>query len=311
MENLDFGDETLAVLTRNNMVESVHAGHFVMLNADGSIYKSKGNPDLPIYPRSAVKSLQASAMVRNGLKLPPRLLALVCASHSGSSMHQDAALEILDSAGLAESDLQNSFDKPLGIREREAWGDKPATRLAMNCSGKHSGMLATCFANGWSINDYLSDTHPLQQAIIKEFEELSGEKILTQTVDGCGAPLFAISTLGLAQAIYRLTLSDDPVHQEVVAACRAFPEMVAGEERLTTKLMREVPGLFMKEGAEAVEVASLADGRTVVFKISDGSNRAFPAIIQAVLNEWGVHAEIEQVEIKGGGKPVGSIIATI
>ena len=144
----DFRGEVLAELTRNGLVESIHTGHLIMLNADGSVYKTKGSVDMPIFPRSSVKCMQASAMVRNGLKLEPRLLALVEASHSGAAMHQEGVLEILASVGLQESDLQCAFDKPLGDAERIAWGEKPATRLAMNCSGKHAGMLATCVANG-------------------------------------------------------------------------------------------------------------------------------------------------------------------
>ena len=114
----EFQGGVLAELTRNGLVESIHSGHLIMLNADGTIHKIKGNVDLPIFPRSTVKCMQASAMVRSGLKLEPRLLALAEASHSGAAMHQEAVLEILKGAGLQESDLQCSLDKPLGDAER-------------------------------------------------------------------------------------------------------------------------------------------------------------------------------------------------
>lgn len=104
--------------------------------------------------------------------------------------------------------------------ERAAWGDKAPTSLAANCSGKHAGMVATCKANGWDLASYKEVAHPLQQAIKNEFEKLSGEAITKVGVDGCGAPLFAISLTGLAKAIRNLMLSNDPVHQEVVSACR-------------------------------------------------------------------------------------------
>ena len=307
----NFQGEVLAELTRNGLVESIHSGHLIMLNADGTVHKTKGNVDLPIFPRSSVKCMQASAMVRSGLKLEPRLLALVEASHSGAAMHQEAVLEILKGAGLQESDLQCSLDKPLGDAERIAWGEKPATRLAMNCSGKHAGMLATCVINGWDIKTYLNADHPLQVAVLAEIESLAGAKVANKTFDGCGAPLFALSTRELANAIRNITISKDPVHVEVMNAARAFPEMVAGEGRLTTRTMQSVSGLFMKEGAEAVEVASMTDGRTLVFKISDGSWRAFGAIMHAALLEWGITTTEEALNVYGGANIVGGMRAVL
>ena len=307
----NFQGAVLAELTRNGLVESIHSGHLIMLNADGSEYKVKGSVDMPIFPRSSVKCMQASAMVRSGLKLEPRLLALVEASHSGAAMHQDGVLEILAGAGLSESDLQCAFDKPLGDAERIAWGEKPATRLAMNCSGKHAGMLATCVINGWDIKTYLNADHPLQVAVLNEIEGLVGAKVSNKTFDGCGAPLFAVTTRELANAIRNITISKDPVHVEVMSAARAFPEMVAGDGRLTTRTMQSVSGLFMKEGAEAVEVASMSDGRTLVFKISDGSWRAFGAIMHAALLEWGITTTEEAFNVYGGANIVGGMRAVL
>ncbi len=307
----DFRGEVLAELTRNALVESIHTGHLIMLNADGSVHKSKGSVDMPIFPRSSVKCMQASAMVRNGLKLEPRLLALVEASHSGAGMHQEGVLEILAGAGLSESDLQCAFDKPLGDAERIAWGEKAATRLAMNCSGKHAGMLATCVVNGWDIKTYLNADHPLQVAVLAEIESLAGAKVSNKTFDGCGAPLFALTTRELANAIRNITISKDPVHIEVMNAAREYPEMVAGDDRLTTRTMKSVPGLFMKEGAEAVEVASMSDGRTLVFKISDGSWRAFGAIMHAALLEWGITTTEEAFNVYGGANIVGGMRAVL
>ena len=303
--------EVLAELVRNNLVESVHMGHLVALAADGSVLISKGDVDAPIFPRSTVKCFQATAMVHNGLRLPPKLLALAASSHSGSKMHMDAVLEILAGAGLDESALMNATDKPLGEVERMHWGSNAPTRLAMNCSGKHAAMLATCVINGWDTKSYLHMDHPLQEAILKEIETMSNQSVANKTFDGCGAPLFAISTIGLAQAVRGITISSDPIHQEVLAACRQYPEMVAGEGRLTTRMMQGVPGLFMKDGAEGVNIASLPDGRTLVFKISDGSLRAFGTIIQAVLKQWGITTPEERVNVYGGTEVVGGIRAVI
>jgi L-asparaginase II len=185
--------EVLAEVTRSEVVESVHAGHLVLLNADGSILFQMGDPTLDIYSRSSLKSIQASAMVRAGLDIEPRLLALVCASHSGTPMHQQGAVAILAKVGLDEHSLQCILDRPL---DEELRRTSEPTRLAMNCSGKHAGMLATCVINGWPTDSYLDPEHPLQLAIKAEVEAMSGEKVSVTSVDGCGAPLFLFSLLG-------------------------------------------------------------------------------------------------------------------
>jgi L-asparaginase II len=300
--------EVLAEVTRSGVVESVHAGHVVLLNADGSIFFQMGDPTLDVYSRSSLKSIQAAAMVRAGLDIEPRLLALVCASHAGTPMHQQGAQAILAKVSLDEYSLQCILDRPL---DEELRRTAEPTRLAMNCSGKHAGMLATCVINGWPTESYLEPTHPLQLAIKAEVESMSGEQVTLTSTDGCGAPLFLFSLLGLARAIRNLTISTDQVHQDVAQACRDFPEMVSSPGRLTTRMMQNVPGLFMKEGAEAVNVASLPDGRTLAIKISDGSQRAMPAITAAALAKFGIDSHEVPVDILGAGLPVGVIRATL
>ena len=299
--------DLLAELVRAGIIESVHSGHLALINSDGTIRASIGDIDAPMYPRSSIKSFQAAAMVRNGLKLTPRQLAIVCASHSGSSAHFEVIEAILHDAGLTVADLQNSADLPYGRAERLAWGTNPPTQLAQGCSGKHAGMLATCVVNGWDTKNYLDPEHPLQIAIRQEIQSLIGESVISTTIDGCGAPLFAITTRNFALGAHKLRLSPDPVHQEIVEACLANPDMVAGIGRLTTTLMAQIPGLFIKDGAEAVELLSLSDGRACVFKISDGNDRAFPVIVQAILRAWNIEAQIEPVLIKGGSRVTGEI----
>jgi L-asparaginase II len=249
-------------------------------------------------------------MVRAGLKLEPKLLALGCSSHSGSEAHLAAVREILAMAKLDETVLQCMLDKPLGDSERREWGDKPATRISMNCSGKHAAMLLTCVVNGWPTDSYLDPVHPLQVAIKAELETLAGEKITLTSTDGCGAPLFLLSVAGLAKAIRNITISTDSIHQEVMAASRAFPEMVAGKGRLTTQMIEAVPGLYMKDGAEAVEVASMPDGRTLVFKVSDGSLRPFRVLVHAGLKKLGIDSPYEPENVLGGDRIIGNIRAT-
>jgi L-asparaginase II len=303
--------EVLLEVLRNEMVESVHGGHLLILDRNGSPILSLGDVKSPIYPRSAVKSIQASAMIRAGLKVSPRELALICASHAGSSAHLDVAQSILSHAGLDESALKNTPDKPLDPIERAAWGDKAPSSLAANCSGKHAGMVATCKVNGWDLASYKNPSHPLQIAIKNEFEKLSGEAITKVGVDGCGAPLFAISLTGLATGIRNLMLSGDPVHQEVVSACRTNPVMVSGIGRLPTELMEKVDGLFVKDGAEGVMVISTRSGEVIVWKMSDGSQRGAMTLALASLSQLGVKvAGIERELVLGGGEVVGEIRAS-
>jgi len=306
-----FNDAVLAEYVRDGVVESEHRGFLAALNADGSIFKSLGDVETKIFPRSTVKCAQASAMVRSGLDLEPRLLALAQSSHSGAQMHLDGAREILASVGLSESALQCALDRPLGDAERRAWGENPPTQIAMNCSGKHAAMLATCVKKGWPIETYLEANHPLQLAIKEELENLAGEKITLTSTDGCGAPLFLLSLIGLARAVRAITISTDPVHQSVMNAARAFPEMVGGVGRHNTEMMQQVPGLFMKDGAEAVNVCSLADGRTFVFKVSDGSLRAFRTIVHACLKDFGIDTALTPEKVMGGPRVIGTIRATI
>ena len=303
-------DVVLAEYVRDGVVESVHRGYLLALNADGSVNLAIGDSEHLIFPRSCVKSIQGAAMVRAGLTLEPRLLALGSSSHSGSEEHLMAVREILALAKLDESALQCMLDKPLGDQERRAWADKPATRISMNCSGKHAAMLLTCVTNGWPIENYLDPAHPLQVAIKTELEALSGEKITLTSTDGCGAPLFLMSVAGLAHAIRAITLSKDPVHQSVLDASRKFPEMVAGKGRLTTQMIEAVPGLYMKDGAEAVEIASMPDGRTLVFKVADGSLRPFRVLVHAGLKRLGIDSPYEAENVLGGDRVIGAIRAT-
>jgi L-asparaginase II len=300
----------LAELVRSGLVESTHSGQLLLMAADGSDLLALGDVEAEIYPRSAIKSLQAAAMVRAGLNLNDEQLALVCASHGGTTRHQEVALEILRSVGLSESDLQNTPDAPLDREARIKWGDKPATSLAANCSGKHSGMLATCAVNGWDIKTYRDAEHPLQAAIAREITELIGKSIDRVSVDGCGAPLFSMSTRSIAVVARKMRIDSDPIFAKVIGACFKHPEMILAEGAFDTRMMRTVPGLFVKGGAESVMLASLADGSAIAWKISDGSNRANGPLMKAALAKFGINIEGEAVDVLGGGKAVGSLSAT-
>ena len=303
----------LAHYLRNDFVESIHFGSMAIF--DGARFTALGDIDSEILPRSATKPLQASAMVRLGLNLPDRLLALSCASHSGGEIHRKGAAEILSSVGLGIDSLQCPTDRPYGDAERRAFGSQEPSRDVHNCSGKHAAMIATSVINGWDIKSYRDPHHPLQIEIKNEYLDASGAKSTHVAVDGCGAPIFSMSLKGLAMASSAVATGNTPARAKVFAAMRAFPEMVGGEKRFTTEAMRRIPHLMVKEGAEGVEIAALSDGRAVAFKIIDGSMRAIPVVLVAALSRMGVDVsslhELARVPVLGGGLPVGQIITAI
>ena len=189
----NFTGELLAEVVRAGVVESVHNGHLALINSDGTLRASVGDIEAPMYPRSSIKSFQAAAMVRNGLKLSPRQLAIVCASHSGAPEHFEVVESILSGAGLSVEDLLNTPDVPLGRAEKAAWGGNAPSRLAQGCSGKHAGMLATCVVNGWDTKTYLDPEHPLQIAIRQEIQTLIGNAVPIQL--GVASPKCTESTI--------------------------------------------------------------------------------------------------------------------
>ena len=304
----------LAETTRSGVAESTHFGVVVALARDGTVAFSAGDPLVAIYPRSSNKPMQAIAMVRNGLTLPPDLLALVCASHDGTRVHLDGVRRILASAGLDESALQNTPDFALddGSRERTLREGGGRSSLQQNCSGKHSGMLATCVINGWPLGSYLDGDHPLQRAVDDDIAHLTGEPLGHIGIDGCGAPAHVMSLLGLARAFRAIAVAEpDSDAARVAVAMRSYPELVGGEQRDVTLFMRHVPGLVAKDGAEAVFAAALPDGRTVAVKVADGNHRACPPIVVEALRRLGVDvgavAQYVHEPIMGHGREVGEV----
>ena len=308
----------LAVTTRSGHDESVHYGAVVGLAPDGSVEFALGDPAAIVFPRSSTKPIQATAMVASGLDLPPHLLALVCASHDGRPEHLRAATDILSQAGLTEHNLKNTADYPLDPDAHEAVVRRGGvkTSLQMNCSGKHSGMLATCVHNGWDLDSYLHVDHPLQQRITEMVPELAGEDATYIGIDGCGAPAHALSLVGLARAFRAVAIAPEGVPAARVAhAMRTHPEMVGGPTRDITLLIQGIPGLFGKDGAEGVFAIAMPDGRAIALKISDGANRARPPVMKFALQQLGidisnVDARAFESPIMGHGIVVGSVRVT-
>ncbi len=306
-------DPVLVEVVRDGLVESVHHGRVAVTGPDGSLIASLGDPDALVYPRSSSKPLQAVGMVRAGLDLEAELLALVCASHSGEPFHLETAARILALAGLDETALQDPPDWPLDEVAKEdllrQGGQR--SRLAMNCSGKHSGMLLTAVRLGADPGTYLDPAHPVQRAVEDALADLTGETPVGPAVDGCGAPLWAVSLTGLARAFGRVAASPDPDATRVASAIRAYPELVSGTRRDELALHRGLPGIIAKAGAESVYAVGLPDGRGVALKIDDGSTRGRAVAMAGVLQRLGLVADVlatqASVPVLGGGRPVGEV----
>jgi len=303
----------LAEVVRSGFVESRHRGVVVALAANGTFAFTAGSANAPVFPRSANKPLQAAAMLRAGLPLEGELLALAAASHSGEDFHAKGVHDILDHVGLTPDDLRCPpalpIDDPTARRLiRES--DTPESRMRNNCSGKHAAMLVTCIANDWPTDSYLDLQHPLQRQIKKTIEELAREPVAATGVDGCGAPLLALTLGGLARAFRALVLAEPGTPERKVAdAMRKFPEWTSGTDRDENRLMASVPGLLLKAGAEGVDAFALPDGSAAAVKIEDGNSRARTPVTVAILAGLGAQppAELATTVVTGGGRPVGQI----
>jgi L-asparaginase II len=305
----------LAEVVRSGFVESVHHGSVVVLDAAGQVLAAAGDVTGPSFPRSSNKPLQTVGMLRAGLRTAePADLALISGSHFGEPFHVARVRQILATAGLDESALRCPPSLPLSDDERDIVlrDGGGATPILMNCSGKHAGMLATCVVNGWSLEDYREVKHPLQVTLAATVSELAGEPIAATGIDGCGAPVFAISLTALARGFQRLVQAPPTSFERLVAdTMRADPQLVAGTGQDDTRLMGGVPGLLAKGGAEGVVAVAVEGVGAVAIKVADGAMRARMPVLVSALRRLGIAApvldELETVPVLGGGKQVGEV----
>jgi L-asparaginase II len=304
----------LVDVDRGGLVESTHRGTIVIYDDGGRLVDAVGDPDILVYPRSCAKPLQAVGMLRAGLPLDGEALALAAASHSGEEFHRTAVRELLAKAGLDDTALQCPEDLPYIEKVRNDYlsgGGKP-DRLVMNCSGKHAAMLLTCVVNDWPVENYLDPGHPLQQHLHATISELVHAEAQPASTDGCGAPLWAMPLSGFARALAELPASEEGAR--VKAAFAEYPEFSGGPGRDVTDLIKGVPGLLAKDGAEGVQAMSITIGGTnygLAMKVDDGAQRARPVVAAGALAALGIDADIvtKQLEwpVLGGGRPVGAI----
>lgn len=289
----------MAELWRGGRLESLHNGHAVICGPNGGIVEAWGDPDRLIYPRSSCKMIQALPLMESGAgaALTDRQVAFACASHQGAAIHVEAATRWLADMGMSESDLRCGAHEPYDRAERDRLikTDTSPCQVHNNCSGKHCGFLMMSRHLGAG-PEYVDPDHPLQRAILQATEEVCGESSPGYGIDGCSAPNFAVTVTGLARAMAAFANASDTGNardramHRLARSMAAHPEMVAGEGRACTELMRAMGGrVALKTGAEAVFVAIIPERRMgIALKIDDGGTRGAEAAICALLVRLGV-----------------------
>lgn len=286
-------------LWRGGILESTHLGHAVVCDTAGQVVQAWGDPARVIFPRSSCKMIQALPMLESGAadKLSDAHIALSCASHQGAALHVEMASRWLADLGLGESDLRCGSHEPYDHPERNRLikTDTSPCQFHNNCSGKHSGFL-TAVQHMRAGPEYTEIDHPLQRAIRAATEEVTGEVSAGYGIDGCSAPNFTTSVLGLARAMARFASANpegdarNRAMHRLTRSMAANPDLVAGEGRACTELMRAMGGrVAIKTGAEAVFVAIIPEKKLgVAIKIEDGNSRASEAALVSILSRLGV-----------------------
>lgn len=302
--------EVVAELKRDGLVESRHWGIAALVGPDGKVIESLGKSKRLIFPRSSVKPLQAVAAARAGLKLSGAHLAITAGSHVGTEAHAQLVAEILEGVGLSTDALQCPVAWPGDSDTRKAATEEK--RVYFNCSGKHAGFLAASKIAGFSTENYLDQSHPLQKLITEVIEEYSEEKVLFTTADGCGAPLHTLTVEGLARAIGKFTANDSAIVDAMLGNAWA----VDGHGTADTLIMEA--GMIAKLGAEGVFVIGTKDGHGVAVKIADGNLRPAPLVALGLLHKHELIAtslyeelfeKISQ-KVTGGNKVTGRLEIT-
>jgi L-asparaginase II len=311
-------DPVLVEVVRGPLVESCHRGAVAVCDAKGGVVAAWGDIGRPVYPRSAVKPLQALPLVESGaadrFSLSDQELALACASHAGDAVHVALVGAWLSRLGLSAEDLECGAHPPAdaaAARALIAEGGTPSA-LHNNCSGKHTGMLTTARHLGEPTRGYIAAEHPVQRRIARVLGEMadSPPERTPWAVDGCGIPTYGLPLSGIATAMARLARPDGlgPVRQQaatrLTAAMAAHPHLVAGSSRLCTEVMQAAPSVLIKGGAEGAYAAILPQqGLGVALKIADGAGRAAEVAVLAVLRRLGCFTPAEEEALRSRIEP--------
>ncbi len=308
----------LALATRGDAVDAIHYGSVAVVDRNGNLLHSAGDPRFLTTTRSTLKPFQAMPFVAAGgverFGYAPAQVALLCASHSGEARHVEAVADMLARAGNTAVELQCGAHAPGYF---EARGDVPPpppySSLAHNCSGKHSGMLAYCVQCGWEKATYLAFDHPLQQAIRRAVAHFTStpEVELVTGIDGCSAPNYAVPLARLALAFARLAADrDDSAYgrapQILADAMTGYPEMVSGENRNDLALMRAGRGDWIaKIGAEGLQALGIrSKGIGIAIKVVDGAKRGLHPATVATLDQLGLLDAGQRAELAEWREPV-------
>ena len=289
----------LVEVTRGGSVESRHRGTLAVVDTKGKTLRALGDVSTPIYPRSAVKALQALPLLESGaadaLDLTEAELALSCASHNGEEHHVNGARMMLMKAGLSEDALECGSQWPKRMDDVAALhrADAYPCPLHNNCSGKHAGFLGLARTLGVPIAGYVEPDHPVQREVRAAMEEMTGTSFETMArgVDGCSIPTYAVPLDRLAYAFARFGTGEGlaPLRAEAAErlyhACTTHPDMVAGTDRFCTSVMRALNGrVFVKTGAEGVFTAAIPElGIGIALKCEDGATRASEVMMASTI----------------------------
>jgi L-asparaginase len=282
--NRSLGPQLQVRLLREGIAESIHRAHAVVCDQRGRVLMRAGDPQLLAFLRSALKPFQATVYVSSGaadrFAAGDRGLAIACASHAGTTAHAREAFRLLWGAQLEAEQLQ--CPPP----------EEGQSALRHNCSGKHAAFLATCCLLHWPLESYLQVDHPLQREVFKRVGELLGLPAaeLVAARDDCGAPTLQLQLSQMALLFAHLGAGTQPDLERLSRAMLAHPELVAGEGRFDTELMRRAHGqVVSKGGAEGIQCLSrVGEGLGVAIKVEDGSARAKQAVALHLLKqlEW-------------------------
>lgn len=289
----------LVEVTRGKIVESRHCGAVAVFDAEGKAVLEIGDTQRPVFPRSAVKAIQALPFVESGAAdafgFGEREIALACASHSGEPEHVALALSMLERAGLGEEAYECGAHWPTRQEAtvKLAQGGGAPGAAHNNCSGKHAGFLCTCRHMGIDHKGYVAHGHAVQEAVREAMEAVTGAAHSTDMcgTDGCSIPTYAVPLQSLARGFARLATGNGlgperaRAARRIIAACMAEPFFVAGTKRADTVMMQMGKGrIFTKTGAEGVYCAAIPErGLGIAVKCDDGAGRAAEVMVAAVL----------------------------
>jgi len=289
----------LVEVTRGKLIESRHRGAIAVADAEGTTVLALGDVAAPIFPRSAIKAIQALVLLESGgadrFGFGDEELALACASHGGEPGHVAAVERMLAAAGLDASALACGAHWPLHQASARALARTGGTASALhnNCSGKHAGFLCAACAMSADTRGYEAADHPVQRAVKAALEDLTGAAIPDErrAIDGCAVPTWALPLAGLARAFARFGTGQGLAAGRAAAAarlrraCAAKPWFVAGSGRFCTDLMTHFgERVFVKTGAEGVFSGALPEqGLGIAVKCDDGQGRAAEVAIAAVI----------------------------